>query len=656
MVEKNKIFEKSLIDNIDINPNSYSLEELKGLWNECFSSSFLSGKFILWLINTENYKNKDLLLIYLLNTSVDPGAFVTLSKALISGRINASEFNENFVCTLINIINDNEKFYGVRGYALLFCVLISIDNKFALRKIRSFFFSIDLYDDGRFLRYIAASIGILSSHIQMDEAIEHIELLTKIPEASEEACLQLGYLHLANGLSGDNRVKALASFKSAQQEFSKSALLGEGRIESKLLAQCLEILNQFHSCDSNKIKNAYKSIDNMAFEYSALLVDHSTSEELIGCRADVAYNWITFSNKLLSLEVSFDEEIWLDAAKVIEEQLFFIFSAQKSIFKRTSNNGISTIVRPIISDKLQRYRFQQESVRKWLLRFNDNEKDNSWNCLYDVVKNNLKSSIYRELSNNTEDLPLRNQYFSKATNQKNNIFDESWVKRKINESNQIFNEQLSNPAVTVLREKICNHFLTLDNNSDLISHKDAETLFFILVDKIIPFIILRINSPVDKLLEIKYLYANYDGKVVEAHLQDDFYNFIHSSMNVPDINYEPSKHSAGRSDIKVSFKNVNTVIEFKKIDYKMSDNEIIESFSPQAFSYQTSNSNFCFLGILDNFDSKGEQINLRDCFSCHVKEPLVGETKYTVILFRIQAQRKTPSELSKRSIKNRTLN
>ena len=114
------------------------------------------------------------------------------------------------------------------------------------------------------------------------------------------------------------------------------------------------------------------------------------------------------------------------------------------------------------------------------------------------------------------------------------------------------------------------------------------------------------------------------------------------------ITYEPRKHAGGRSDIKITYINVNTVIELKKNDAKMTDKEILCKYAPQASTYQVADANFCFLGVLDNYDNHGVQVDLRDSLSCHHWTPKNGVTRYSVIIFRVQGKRRPPSDLSKK--------
>ena len=80
----------------------------------------------------------------------------------------------------------------------------------------------------------------------------------------------------------------------------------------------------------------------------------------------------------------------------------------------------------------------------------------------------------------------------------------------------------------------------------------------------------------------------------------------------------------------------------------MTDEEILNKYSPQASTYQVADTNFCFLGVLDNYDNEGLQVDLRDSLSCHHWTPKNGITRYSVIIFRVQGKRRPPSSLSKK--------
>ncbi|MCI5221554.1 MAG: hypothetical protein D3924_02435 [Candidatus Electrothrix sp. AR4] len=525
--------------------------------------------------------------------------------------------------------------------------LIAIENSSALRQLRGYFFNFEVNDDGRYLRYLAAAIGMLASHVNMEEVADHLVLLKNVQEASDEASLQLGYYYLAKGLDSDQHTEAINGFELARDEFQVSTSLGEGRLDAQLLSNCIELLLHFYHGKLSNVKELYQQFLNTASEYSALLGDQKKTDNLIGSRVEVTYRWMLFASRLSLLQKSFDDEVWLEASIVIEEQLFFIYSAQRSLFKHNNSGGIASIVQPIISGHLQENRFQLMATLKWLESRAEKDRDEKWEFHYIELKQKLEASIRRsshEAAGATSTLVAG----TLTEDTKKNEFGDEWLTQKFSDAIEAFRCQQPAPAVAVLKQRLLSFLKSCNEEDDLIQHEDARNLFLFLVDRIFSFLIARKHVPKSKVNSLGYLLADFKDKVKEEHLQDDLHDFLRTGVFSTSITYEPQKHAGGRVDILVNYINVKTVIELKKIDKQMTDKRILDKYGPQATTYQVADTNFCFLGVLDNFVTGGEQLDLRESFSCHHWVPNTGTTRYSVMIFRVQGKRRSPSDLSKR--------
>ncbi len=623
--------------------SSFTSSKLLDLWVDEFSSPPLSGRFIAWLMY-ETEVDSDLITTLLTSCS-DPGAFSTLANMLSIGDLSISDFNDKYISILLGIVDDRDRFHGLRGQVLLLLSIIALESSAVLRLVRAYFFNIDTNDDGRYLGYVAAAVGLISSHVKMEEAEEHLKLLVDVDEVAEEANLQLGFLYVNKGLVSSNRTGVLFFFEEACEKFRISVSLGGGRSDAQLLYQCLTILLKFHNGIKLQLKEDLKEFREALFEYSALLLHNENVDRLTGSRAEEYYRWMLFSTRLSMLCKNLEENTWLEAARVIEEQLFFIYCAQRSIFRRSNNDGVSIIVRPVINEKIQENSFYISAIKSWLENFQSEDKNGDWQELYRRVSERLEVEVFRN-PNNTSNISSNSVIeikdeltrFSKG---------EDWLNKKFSECRLAFETQLPSPAVCALKEKLLRFLQSCLESDDILNHEDARNLFFNLFDRVLTFLRARIQMPSSKVSTTRYLLSDFEGVVKEENLQDDLFEFLQTGIYSTNINYEPSKHAGGRSDIKVTYINVNTVIELKKIDTKMTDEDILGKYGPQASTYQVADANFCFLGVLDNYDNGGLQVDLRDSLSCHHWTPKNGVTRYSVILFRVQGKRRPPSDLSK---------
>lgn len=631
---------KSLFGENRLCPSDFTRSKLVGFWKNELSGPPLSGRFIAWLIRDKEIDFEGDFSKVLIESCLDPGAFATLANMSSSGELPASSFGINSISALLDVVRDSEKFYGLRGQAILLFCVISIDSPAAFRSLRSYLFSINAEDDSRFLNYVAAAVGLLSSHIELAEAEVHLQLLFNLPEVKEEASIQLGFLYLSNALSSSDRIEALSYFGQAHEKFEISPTSESVRVDAKLLYQCLTILLKFQSGVKSDVAKDIKVLNEAAFDYSSLLIKDEYADRITGSRSEESYRWMLFSTRMSMLYSSLEESTWLEAARVIEEQLLFIYYAQRTIFGRDDSRGISAVVKPVIHKKIQENSFHLSAVKAWLEKNNNRNED--WDELYDIVNVKLESQVFRNPRMESV-APVKveiQEELSKFTSGK------EWIDTQFYESKLAFETQLPSPAIVALREKLGTFLQSCMEVDDILTHKDAKHLFFYLFDRVIAFLKVRISMPSHKNSTTRYLQYDYEGEVKEENLQDDLFEFLQSGTTQTNLSYEPRKHSGGRADIKITYINVNTVIELKKIDKKMTDEEILFSYGPQASTYQVADANFCFLGVLDNYDNNGIQTDLRDCLSCHHWTPKNGVTRYSVIVFRIQGKRRHPSDLS----------
>jgi hypothetical protein len=635
---------ESLLGRSVLPASSFSYRKLLELWESEFSSPPLSGRFISWLMRDEGIKFEGDFATTLMASCSDPGAFSTLANMLSNGSLSVSSFNDECISTLLEVASDRERFHGLRGQALLLLSLISVDSACGLRSIRAYLFKFDIRDDSRYLNYLAAAVGLLSSHVKMGEAEEHLNLLSCVDGAAEEASLQLGFLCLASGLDSSNRADVLSYFERAREKFKISASFGSARLDAQLLSQCLAILLKLHNGLKSNLTEELEKFNETLFEYSALLLHSEEADRLTGSRVEESYRWMLFSTRLSMLYSNFEEKTWLEAARVIEEQLFFVYCAQRSIFGRNEDGGVSAIVKPIIHGRIQENGFHLSAVKAWLEKSEGKGRD--WNELYKNVNEWLESDVFRNsISVNVVPTSPVIDIQDELTRFSNG---NDWLNQQFSESTRAFEMQLPSPAVNVLKDKLCIFLQSCLENEDIINHKDAKHLFFHLFDRIITFLVARISMPSSKVNTTRYLLKDFEDVVKEEHLQDDLFDFLQTGIFSTNNTYEPRKHAGGRSDIKITYINVNTVIELKKIDARMTDEEILCKYAPQASTYQVSDANFCFLGVLDNYDNDGLQVDLRDSLSCHHWAPKNGVTRYSVIIFRVQGKRRPPSALSKK--------
>ena len=83
--------------------------------------------------------------------------------------------------------------------------------------------------------------------------------------------------------------------------------------------------------------------------------------------------WSTLALRLEKLKENLGEAVWLEAATVIERQLLVCYSASRSTLKRATDGGLEAILRPTISDAVQREQARLQALELWIDRYADSD-------------------------------------------------------------------------------------------------------------------------------------------------------------------------------------------------------------------------------------------------------------------------------------------
>lgn len=137
------------------------------------------------------------------------------------------------------------------------------------------------------------------------------------------------------------------------------------------------------------------------------------------------------------------------------------------------------------------------------------------------------------------------------------------------------------------------------------------------------------------------------SKLTIAH---DFVNFLMGSALAQICTPEARDLGGGRVDVLFTFRWMKTTAELKRSLPKRSSDQLVDDYGPRAIAYQSTNVSFAILMVLDLFDRKGAQPDVRDQVSLYHRIAADSSVKKTVVLFRVQGKRHTPSDLGKSAL------
>lgn len=648
-VSSEDLIRDALLNGGDLNPAAFASEKLWELWSSIFRRPPLSGAFLIWVAQAPEFSGQSELVCRVFDDVEDPGSFKTLANALISSPEFRKEFPQKLAEPLLKlskIYEDRTRFYAVRGHALQAYAILAIESPKQLRSLRAFLFAIDEDEEGRFVRTASSVVGTLSIHTQISETQDHLERFLGWSDANSEAQFQLGLVKMREGLNETDAVEAVKRFQSAEFHFCSASKNDSTRIEAQLFYLGMGCLLKCHQGHAFPGKDDLENLRSLSFKYAAYVGHETPFDQFAGSAKLEVTRWVAFTSKLSELGKSLGDDIWLEATRVIEEELFFLLTASKTIFSRDRSGVIEQIIAPSITAQIQRSSYQLAATLKWLEDGPNNERDENWQKFHMELTDRLQSGVLRNLCEVSDPAPESDAFDNKLS--ANERWTANAVRAKVAQAKEQFSAKAPTPSTSAVYEKVGEYLSTCTDKDDIFRVPQAGATFFFLLDVLINFVSERKNAPQKTLCSLKYLMKEFSESAMEEHFQDDLHSYL-LGQNGISLSYEPRKLGGGRADIVANSDSIQTVLELKRNKDLVSAEGLTKKFMPQASTYQATQTNFCYLGVLDLVFQNGDVLDLRDCFHLARHTPSGGETSYTVLLFRLQGARVTPSELSKRS-------
>lgn len=531
------------------------------------------------------------------------------------------------------------RYHATRSQALLGAMYLSQDRPVLLRKLQAHLLDIDLDDDGDYLRHVARIQGLVLAHVEDKDLYRQLEQLIDIPDAEDEASFALGLLDIAQALEDTARESAIASFTRAHARMKQALAATEARHDAALYAACLDILLDFQNGErSDVIRVKIESIRTSAAEYSAYLIpsDRRTSSKgWLGASLLEGIYWSELGNRLSRLDLSLLKSAWLDAARIIEEELVRVFYASRSILKRSSDGGIETILRPQITAAMQRERHRLSLLDQWLEENGNDTEPNAVAAMRAQIFSAMEASLNR---NPTEaaaaaavvaapiDALLAGRFSAMR------VLADTMTEEFFGGNDPVFADVL---------EGI--HRSLLDNPD---YKGSAQALFLTVLYYTLSFLKSRESVTRTSIKGIDYLFdLSTENPPVEADLQKDYFGFLQATPLEPIATSELRGRAHGRVDIDFAHVGFKTVAELKKTDRDMSLARLVVEFGNQAGAYQRTNIQLCVLMVLDLVDRGGGSDHIRNLVEVVRHRPPSGTADFDIVAFRIQGRKRTPSHL-----------
>ncbi|PWB82900.1 MAG: hypothetical protein C3F11_09365 [Methylocystaceae bacterium] len=541
--------------------------------------------------------------------------------------------------TLRKIAGDRDRHYGTRSAALRGVLYLSQSERSLLFYLQGDLLNLDLTDDPIFLRHAAAIVGLIASHKPDDAFLDLLHSLSKIPEATDESAYALGLIDLADALGESEREKAVDNFTSAKGWFKTAAAASAFRPDADLFAAVIEIILAFATEEPpSSIRSALPDLRESLFQQIVLTspADGVPSDlSWIGQRAIEASHWASVGLAISHLADNLDRNAWLNPILVIENELFFLLSASRTLFRRNSAGGFEATLSPRIETHFVAEKAKLSLLNQWL----DTKDSEPWSEDARRLRTGIQVRLEALASRNPPDAareasPLAAIDSCEAL--RDSARDE--VRALMEYVDQKFTLAKTDPIVNDLLESMLRR---LRRNEDFVKHRDAAALFTKILVVTRKFLASRDNA--QKTTANSYLFDRTETGPKESALHADYMDALRLSELARLCVLEPQDVGAGRADVLFISDAFRIASECKRTFANEDNAQAAEKFGGQLIAYQRSEVKFSALLILDLFDRDGaaEPLSKRatvEFVSSH-------GTEYALAVFRLQGRLKSPSQL-----------
>jgi hypothetical protein len=538
--------------------------------------------------------------------------------------------------------------YGTRAQALKATMILAQSDEGLLLRLLGELVDLEPEDDGEFLRHAAAVAGAVLAHRPDNNALRGtLTTLVQVPEAEDEAAMELGLDCLRTGLDATVRNDAIMAFERARDWFAHAEATSEARIDARLYRRCLDMLVDFHAGRmADDLGSRIDAIRATAFAYTAFLTIPDRQPETaswLGAKDAESIHWSALAIRLGALHDKLTKGAWLKAAMVMEEELLAVYAASRSILRRAEDGGLDAVIRPRIVGTMQRELGALHVLEQWIRENAESAMLADAVSLRDQVRDAYEGLVSRR--------PSEAAAGSSPT--------AAIIEQLPEDARSTVSALIEADALTILdntTSRIVDGVIgqvidDLKRNVDYRDHSDARQFFGVLILYATRFVVSRYNLSVASFPGVAYLF-NRDkaNPPLEEELQHDFLNFLMGSPLAGSCTAEARDLGGGRVDILFTYTWVKTTAELKRSFPNQTPEQLVDRYGPQAISYQGTTVSFSMLMVLDLFDRKGAQPNIRDQISVHYRTVAESGVENAVVLFRVQGMRHTPSDVPKSAL------
>lgn len=527
-----------------------------------------------------------------------------------------------------------------RGAALDGAFRWASDNRRWQLRLLDLLLGIVPSDDAEFLRRAAKIAGVAFSHWRDKELLEVLNKLVQLEAIRSEAAFELGMASLAEAMDRAGSNDATTAFHRARDWFAESCGLSEHRPAASLYLDALDLLLSFNrGASAATVGTVCARVQQHAFELHAW--SGGLGPPWLGSRQTEAACWSTLASAVAGLAESLDEPSWWQPAIVIEEGLLSVYSAGRSILRRTTQGGIEAMVRPRIRESLASQAGQAHQVREWLRHNSGHQWAAEAQDLIEqidafVEKSSCPKNPLKAASEGTSLAAIIAG--SEVPEEKRDI-----LLAIIENAMSLQMANMTGAEADVI-ERCCNE---ARKHTDYSANINGARLFDTVLLWLVRFVFNRLELTRGDDPSGAYLFERADGSLPhEDELQQDFFRWVATNSAGTDL--EPTNIASGRADIRLRSGPERLVVEVKREDTDSSFDALSNSYAAQTTDYQNVSIRLGVLLVLDLATPNREGTpHITSLFEMrHVRR--LGESHSRLVLMvKVPGRRRIPSDLTK---------
>lgn len=496
-------------------------------------------------------------------------------------------------------------------------------------------------DDPEFLRRAAKIAGVAYAHWREKDLVDVLTKLAPIEAVHSETTFELGMATLAEAIDCVGEGRADIAFSTARDWFKESERTSEHHPEASLYRDCLDLLLSFHDgVERSTLLSASDRVQQHAFELHAW-TDNGAAPPWLGSRHTEAACWSMLASTVAGLAENLDEPSWWQPVAVIEDGLLSVYSAGRSILKRSHQGGIEEMVRPRIRTAISSQAGQAHQVRLWLQKNSEHAWAAEARDLMDQIDALLRSAGDPE---NPPEAASAGASLAAIVARSSMPADrKALLLTVVTNAVSLHIDNLTG-AETEIIERCC---AEAQRHPDHRGNSNGARLFDTIVLWLVRFAFNRLELTRGDDPNGAYLFERDDGSLPhEDELQQDFFRWM--ATNAAGTDLEPTNVASGRADIRLKSGPERLVVEVKREERDCSFDSLAASYGAQTTDYQNVSIRLGVLLVLDLTTPNREGTpHLTSLFEMRPIQRTGEAESRLVLMAKIPGRRFRPSDLTK---------